>query len=61
MDEVIRVEQIVRDGTGFHYYIMIDRPEGQYRGTLDFDHEPRKDELDVEKDKWRAKVRYITM
>ena len=38
--------------------VVVRRPEGQYRGTLEFDHEPTKKELKEAAKAWLATVKF---
>lgn len=47
-----RIEQIARDGTGWHVHLVTEHGSGQARATIDFDHEPTQGEIEQGAKKW---------
>ena len=45
MNKLIRIESVVRAGDKVTFHVVIDETEGQYRGTIEYDHEPSDKEL----------------
>jgi len=57
--KIVRVEQVAIDGTSWRYHLVLDKPEGQYRASLEFDHEPSDVELKDVCIKWMKGIKYI--
>jgi hypothetical protein len=55
----VRIEQIVNEGERTIYHVVLDRPEGQYRQTFQFDHEPSDQEFRNACIEWLKNVKYL--
>jgi len=54
-----RVEQTVLTEGKVEVHVVVDRPEGQYRGRLEFDHEPDDKELERAAREWAKTIKYV--
>jgi hypothetical protein len=54
----VRVEMVVSCSGSVLYHVVLDRPEGQYRQTLQFDHEPSDQEFRSACIEWLKNVKY---
>lgn len=57
----IKIETVAKVGNIFTYHLVMSKPEGQYRGTLEFNHKPTDVELKGEIAKWRKGIECVKM